>query len=138
MTIPTFNPRADSADGPATVASAEAAWLAAIAGTEDAQRQLMLPDCVVVHGPVGYVHDRETFLRYNSTMGAIIAAETGEVDVREFDGQAIVTCYQKLRVEFVPDLAPFLIQAAVTRIWTWTDEGWRLRHMQLSRRQPAP
>ncbi|KUO09727.1 hypothetical protein [Streptomyces sp. DSM 15324] len=55
----------DDVRGPDTLARAEAAWLVAITQGDDAQRALMLPDCVIVHGPVGDVHDRERFLAYD-------------------------------------------------------------------------
>ncbi|MBO4253304.1 nuclear transport factor 2 family protein [Streptomyces griseorubiginosus] len=120
-----------------TVARAEAAWLVAITEGDEQQRALMLPDCVIVHGPAGNVHDRERFLTYNASMGATLEAETSEVTCREGGGRAVVTCFQKMRIRRVPDLPPFLVQAVVTRVWFATDEGWRLGHMQLSRRQPA-
>ncbi|GAQ65535.1 nuclear transport factor 2 family protein [Streptomyces scabiei] len=122
---------------PATVAQAEAAWLVAITKGDEEQRHLMLRDCVIVHGPVGNVHDRERFLTYNASMGATETAETSEVMCRERGGRAIVTCYQKMNIRRVPDLPPFLVQAVATRVWFSTDEGWRLGHMQLSRRQPS-
>jgi hypothetical protein len=119
-----------------TVAQAEAAWLVAITRGSDERRELMLSDCVVVHGPLGNVHDRERFLRYDASMGPIVEAETSEVTCLERGGRAIVTCFQKMRVRRLPDLPPFLVQAVATRVWFSTDEGWRLGHMQLSRRQP--
>ncbi|WP_416975047.1 nuclear transport factor 2 family protein [Streptomyces sp. 4F14] len=120
-----------------TVSHVEAAWLVAITKGDAEQRALMLPDCVIVHGPVGNVHDRESFLAHNASMGATLEAETSEVTCREQEGRAIVTCFQKMSSRRVPDLPPFLVQAVVTRVWFATDEGWRLGHMQLSRRQPA-
>ncbi len=36
-----------------------------------------------------------------------------------------------------PDLPPFLVQAVATRVWFSTDEGRRLGHPRLSRRQPS-
>ncbi|MGW1627008.1 nuclear transport factor 2 family protein [Streptomyces sp. NPDC002172] len=122
---------------PATVAQAEAAWLVAITKGDEEQRHLMLPDCVIVHGQVGNVHDRERFLGYNASMGPTVEAETSEVTCRERGGRAIVTCFQKMRIRRLPDLPPFLVQAVATRVWFSTDEGWRLGHMQLSRRQPS-
>lgn len=127
----------DAVRGLDTVARAEAAWLVAITEGDEQQRALMLPDCVIVHGPVGNVHDRERFLTYNASMGATLEAGTSEVTCRESGGRAVVTCFQKMRIRRVPDLPPFLVQAVVTRVWFATDEGWRLGHMQLSRRQPA-
>ncbi|MEU0074510.1 nuclear transport factor 2 family protein [Streptomyces sp. NPDC006332] len=127
----------DDVRGLDTVSQAEAAWLVAITQGDEEQRALMLPDCVIVHGPVGNVHDRERFLAYNASMGATVEAETSEVTWREREGRAIVTCFQKMRIRRVPDLPPFLVQAVATRVWFATDEGWRLGHMQLSRRQPA-
>jgi hypothetical protein len=122
---------------PATVAEAEDAWLVAITKGDEEQRELMLPDCVIVHGPVGNIHERDRFIAYNASMGATVEAETSEVTCRERGERAIVTCFQKMRIRRLPDLPPFLVQAVATRVWFSTDEGWRLGHMQLSRRQPA-
>jgi hypothetical protein len=67
---------------------------------------------VIVHGPVGSVHERERFLACNASMGPTIEAETSEVACRERGGRAtIVTCFQKLRIRRLPDLPPFLVQA---------------------------
>lgn len=70
-------------------------------------------------------------------MGATVEAETSEVTCGERGGRAIVTCFQKTRIRRLPDLPPFLGQAVATRVWFSTDKGWRLGHMQLSRRQPS-
>jgi hypothetical protein len=121
----------------ATLEEAEASWLAAIQISVDAQRQLMLKDAVVVHGAVGAVDDVETFLSHSATMGRIVSVEVSEVNVREHEGIGIVTCHQKMQVKSVPTMAPFLVQAAVTRAWFPDDGGWKLGHMQLSRRMPG-
>ena len=97
----------------------------------------MLPDCVVVHGPVGNIHQPEPFLSYNASMGSVVEADVSEVTVRERAGWAIVTCFQRMSVRRVAGLPPFLVQAVATRVWFATGAGWRLGHMQLSRRQPA-
>ncbi|MFD8656369.1 MULTISPECIES: nuclear transport factor 2 family protein [Streptomyces] len=136
-TTPSAPSSTDDARVPEEVAQAEAAWLVALTKGDEEQRALMLPDCVIVHGPVGNVHDRERFLRYNASMGATLEAETSEVTCQEREGRVIVTCFQKMRIRRVPDLPPFLVQAVATRVWFSTDEGWRLGHMQLSRRQPS-
>ncbi|WP_329445877.1 hypothetical protein [Streptomyces canus] len=61
---------------PATAAEAEAAWLVAITKGDEEQRELMLPDCVIVHGPVGNVHEWERFLGYDASTGATVETET--------------------------------------------------------------
>ncbi|MFF4117606.1 nuclear transport factor 2 family protein [Streptomyces sp. NPDC001714] len=128
---------AHAAASTATVAEAEAAWLVAITRGDEEQRALMLPDCVIVHAPVGHVHDRESFLDHNASMGATLRAETSQVTCQERAGRAVVTCHQKMSIRRIPDLPPFLVQAVATRVWFATDGGWRLGHMQLSRRQPS-
>ncbi|MFI6668102.1 hypothetical protein ACIBM1_24600 [Streptomyces sp. NPDC050481] len=55
---------------PATVAEAEDAWLVAITKGDEEQRRLMLPDCVIVHGPVGNTHERESFPRLQRVHGS--------------------------------------------------------------------
>ncbi|MFF7550984.1 hypothetical protein ACFZCU_46390 [Streptomyces canus] len=61
---------------PATVTEVESAWLAAITKDDEEQRQLMLPDCVIVHGPVGNVDERERALGDNASMGVTVETET--------------------------------------------------------------
>jgi len=68
---------------PATVAEAEDAWLVAITKGDEEQRQLRLPDCVIVHGPAGNLHERESSLGCNASMGATVEAGTSEVNGRE-------------------------------------------------------
>lgn len=48
-----------------------------------------------------------------------------------------MTCFQKMRIQRPPHLPPFLVQAVATQVCFSTDEGWRLGHMRLSRRQPS-
>ncbi|MBY6685623.1 DUF4440 domain-containing protein [Rhodococcus sp. BP-149] len=120
-----------------TIDGAEEAWLRAIQEGTDDQRELMLDECTVVHGPVGHIHGREEFLEYNASMGAIVEAETSDVLVVEHPGVAIVSCHQRMRVRMDAELTPFLIQAGVTRVWFDTPDGWKLGFQQLSRRQPV-
>lgn len=120
-----------------TVELAEAAWLDAMTASGSvAMRGLMHPDCVVVHAAVGHIHRAEEFLRHTASMGRITRIEAYEVTVRQFAGAAIVSCLQEMHVVYVPDLTPFVIQAAVTRVWVPDGAGWKLAHMQLARRLP--
>lgn len=128
--------RSPAAPDTTTIEAAEAAWLEAQDGTDlDAMRRLMHPDCRVVHAAVGHIHGVDDFLQHTARMGRITEMEAFDVTVRRFDGVAIVTCLQEIHVAYVPDLMPFVIQAAVTRVWAPDDAGWRLAHMQLARRQ---
>jgi ketosteroid isomerase-like protein len=133
---PTVPPAAPAGDA-ATVELAEAAWLEAMTATgQDAMRRLMHPDCVVVHAAVGRMDDVEPFLQHAARMGKITKIAVYDLTVRRFDGVAIVSCLQEMHVAYVPDLPPFAIQAAATRVWVTNGAGWRLAHMQLARRQP--
>lgn len=133
---PTGSPTAPDG-GAAAVESAEAGWLEAVrdAGT-DAMRRLMHPDCVVVHAPVGRIDGVDAFLQHTAGMGRVTGARAFDVTVRHFDQVVIVSCLQEMRVGFVPDRTPFVIQAAATRVWLAGGTGCRLVHMQLARRQP--
>lgn len=131
-TFPSAVPAADAV----TVEQAETAWLAAMTATgQDAMRRLMHPDCIVVHAAVGHIHGGEDFLQYTGRMGRITRIEAYDVTVQRFDGVAIVSCLQEMHVVYVPDLTPFAIQAAVTRVWVPNGADWQLAHMQLARRQ---
>jgi ketosteroid isomerase-like protein len=136
MTVSNVSPSAASpAADAATVELAEAAWLEAVTATgTDAMRALMLPDCVVVHAAVGHIHRTEEFLQHAANMGRITQVEAFDVTVQQFAELAIVSCLQEMHVAYVPGLTPFAIQAAVTRVWVPDGAGWKLAHMQLSRR----
>lgn len=125
-----------STAAPTTATEAEVAWLGALAAdTQDGMRRLLHPDCVVVHGPVGHIHDGEEFLRYAAGVGRIREVRVHDVVTQHLGGPAVVSCLQESRIAFVPDLTPFVIQAAVTRVWVPGAGGWLLAHMQMARRQ---
>ncbi|MGW2330279.1 nuclear transport factor 2 family protein [Streptomyces sp. NPDC001700] len=131
---PTGHPAA-----PATVEEAEAAWLAAqtLPDPEPSLRALMRPDCVVVHSAVGHIHGVDDWLRYAARLGRTSRVDTYDVTVQRFATTAVVSALQEMRVAFVPELTPFVIQAAVSRVWvTAASGGWQLAHMQLARRLP--
>lgn len=120
-----------------TISAAEAAWVESLtAPTRDSMQQLLHPAFVGVHGPVGYIHDRDEFLADASRRPPAVAVRILDAQIREFDDIAIVTCLQEMDIPFVPDLPSFVIQAAVTRVWIRTDDDWRLVHLQMARRLP--
>ncbi|MFF8022122.1 DUF4440 domain-containing protein [Streptomyces sp. NPDC007896] len=127
------------ASAPATVEEAEAAWRAAqtLPDPEPALRVLMRPDCVIVHSAVGYIHGVDDWLRYAARLGRTSQVDTHDVTVQRFGATAVVSCLQDMRVAFVPELTPFVIQAAVTRVWARSPAGgWQLAHLQMARRLP--
>lgn len=128
-----------SASAPATVEEAEAAWLAAqtLPDPEPALRALMHPDCVIVHSAVGHIHGVDDWLRYAARLGRTSQVDTHDVTVQRFGTTAVVSCLQEMRVAFVPELTPFVIQAVVTRVWVRSPSGGRqLAHLQMARRLP--
>ncbi|WP_244373688.1 nuclear transport factor 2 family protein [Streptomyces griseorubiginosus] len=138
MTL-TSSPQPNTSDAaPSSVEAAEEAWLAALTApdAEERFRSLMLPECLVVHGPVGHLDDLEAFLRNASGRSRAQRIDVHDVITRQFDDTAIVSCLQEMRVAYLPDRTPFVIQAAVTRVWLRRGEGWRLAHMQMARRFP--
>ncbi|MGY0064300.1 nuclear transport factor 2 family protein [Streptomyces sp. LZ34] len=136
----TTSPTAATArPAPATVEEAEAAWLAAqtLPDPEPAIRALLHPDCVIVHSPVGHIHGMDDWLGYAARLGRTSTVDTYDVTVQRFGATAVVSCLQEMRVAFVPELTPFVIQAAVSRVWVAAEAGgWQLAHMQLARRLP--
>ncbi|WP_432181548.1 DUF4440 domain-containing protein [Streptomyces sp. NBC_00063] len=137
----TTAPRAASPaeHAPTTVEEAEAAWLAAqtLSDPERTLRELMHPDCVVVHAAVGHIHGVDDFLAYAGRLGRTDRVDVHAMNVRHFANTSVVSCLQEMRIAFVPELTPFVIQAAVTRMWVKDQEGvLRLAHMQLARRLP--
>ncbi|WP_329538189.1 nuclear transport factor 2 family protein (plasmid) [Streptomyces sp. NBC_01450] len=139
MTTSSTAATARPAPAPATVEEAETAWLAAqtLPDPEQAIRALLHPDCVVVHSAVGHIHGADDWLRYAGRLGRTSQVDTYDVTVQEFGGSAVVSCLQEMRVAFVPELTPFVIQAAVSRVWVEAASGgWQLAHMQLARRLP--
>lgn len=135
---PIHDPITDPIHDPiADVAAAEAAWVAAWGATDqDRMLSLMHPDCLVVHGPVGHQSDPDQFLAYNTKVGRTSEARVRDVQFRTHGDVVIVSCLQESWIAFVADATPFVIQAAVTRVWQDGPDGWRLVHMQMARRQP--
>jgi ketosteroid isomerase-like protein len=120
-----------------TIEDAEVAWLDSLTTlTRDAWAALLHPDFVAVHGPVGFIHDRATFLADATTRGPAAKVEMINTRVRHFGDTAVVTCLQEMHVAFVPGEHPFAIQAAVTRVWVREEGSWRLAHLQMARRLP--
>ena len=135
----TSSTAATARPAPATVEEAEAAWLAAqtLPDPEQAIRALLHPDCVVVHSAVGHIHGADDWLRYAARLGRTSQVDTYDVTVQRFGTTAVVSCLQEMRVAFVPELTPFVIQAAVSRVWVEAASGgWRLAHLQMARRLP--
>ncbi|MFD5258274.1 nuclear transport factor 2 family protein [Streptomyces bobili] len=124
--------------GPGTVDEAEAAWLAALTHRDSVQLigKLLRPEAVVVHGPVGHLHDRDTFLSETAKRSPANGVTMHDVTVRRFGDTAIVSGVQEMRAPFVPDATDFVIQAVVTRVWVLGEEGWKLAHLQMARRFP--
>ncbi|GCB43716.1 nuclear transport factor 2 family protein [Streptomyces sp. NL15-2K] len=138
-TAATDRPDPAPAPAPATVEEAEAAWLAAqtLPDPEQSLRALMHPDCVVVHSAVGHIHGVDDWLRYAARLGRTSQVDTYDVTVGRFGTTAVVSCLQEMRVAFVPELTPFVIQAAVSRVWVAAESGgWLLAHLQMARRLP--
>lgn len=124
---------------PATVEEAEAAWLAAqtLPDPEPAIRALLHPDCVIVHSAVGHIHGVDDWLRYAARLGRTSQVDIYDVTVQRFGTTAVISCLQEMRVAFVPELTPFVIQAAVSRVWVAAEPGgWQLVHLQMARRLP--
>ncbi|MEU4612861.1 nuclear transport factor 2 family protein [Streptomyces umbrinus] len=127
------------ASAPATVEEAEAAWRTAqtLPDPEPTLRALMHPDCVIVHSAVGHIHGVNDWLVYVGNLGRTSQVDTFDVTVQRLGTTAVVSCLQEMRVAFVPGLATFVIQAAVTRVWVQSRSGgWQLAHLQMARRLP--
>jgi SnoaL-like domain len=117
----------------ATIDDAEQAFIDALTGKRSL-RDLLHPDFIAVHGAPGFRHSAERFAGESEKRAPAAKVLILEPVVRRLGSQAIVTCLQEMHVAFVPDEAPFVIQAVATRVWTETGEGWRLFHLQMARR----
>ncbi|MEU0071543.1 nuclear transport factor 2 family protein [Streptomyces sp. NPDC006332] len=118
------------------IEQAEAAWLVALTEGEEAMSALMLEDGRAVHGPVGKIDDRETFVHFTWTRRRMAFAKAEELSITVRGNTAITTCLQEMHIYFDENLPPFPVQEAVTRVWEETEEGWRLAHMHQSKRMP--
>ncbi|MEV7976792.1 nuclear transport factor 2 family protein [Streptomyces sp. NPDC086519] len=126
-----------TAPPPTTVDDAEAALLKALlAPTAEPLRELLHPQFVVVHSPVGLIHDKEQFLTDTAKRPTPHGIKILTSTVRHFPGMATVSCLQEMLIPFVPDTPPFAIQQAVSRVWVRADDGWQLAHLQMARRLP--
>jgi hypothetical protein len=121
-----------------TIDDAEAAWHAALTApnSDEAMRALLHPDFLVVHGPVGHVHDVDQLLAGANARGPADKVDMLDVRVRGFGETTIVTCIQEMHVAMQPGIPPFVIQASVTRVWVRAGDGFRLAHLQMARRFP--
>jgi ketosteroid isomerase-like protein len=120
-----------------TLEAAETAWADAFgAPTTDQLRSLLHPKFIAVHGPLGNIHDVEQFMAEVRGRPRPTSLTVIEPVVREFGDMATVSCLQEYGVPFAAGLPPFVIQAAVTRVWVRADGAWRLAHLQMARRMP--
>lgn len=122
---------------PSTVDDAEAAWLTALSSPDrELLAALVHSDFIAVHGPTGQIQERDSFLTDSAKRPPAQRIEILESTVRYFGDTATVSCIQEMRVPFVPDAPGFAIQAAVTRVWVRSEDGWQLAHLQMARRIP--
>jgi hypothetical protein len=120
-----------------TIDDAEAAWLkACLTSDPEPRRALLHPQFVTVHSPIGVIQDAEQFLADAAGRPAALRIEIFNATVRHFPDMATVSCLQEMHVPFVPDQPPFVIQAAVSRVWVREGGGWQLAHLQMARRFP--
>jgi hypothetical protein len=120
---------------PTTIDDAEAAWLKALlTPTTEALRTLLHPQFVAIHSPVGVISDKEQFLADAAGRPAPQDIQILATTVRDFPDMATVSCLQEVRVPFVPDAPPFVIQQAVSRVWVRAGDGWQLAHLVMYRR----
>ncbi|MBY6685630.1 nuclear transport factor 2 family protein [Rhodococcus sp. BP-149] len=123
-------------DVDASVLEAERAWLHALTIGFDALRALMLDDSHVVHGPVGKIDPVDSFVEFQSRRRHAVVARARDTRVTVRGEYAVVSCLQEMHIVFDEELPPFPIEEVVTRIWRNTDDGWRVAHMQQSKRLP--
>ena len=120
-----------------TIDEAEAAWVESFtAPTTEPMRLLLHPQFIAVHGPVGHIQDAEQFIADANARPRPIRTEILGPTVRKFGDVATVSCIQETHAPFAPGLPPFVIQAAVSRVWVRDDDRWQLAHLQMARRMP--
>lgn len=88
-----------------------------------------------MHSAVGRIDGEDALLEHTARMGRITGIEAFDVTVQRFGQVAIVSCLQEMHIVYIPDLTPFVVQAAITRAWVPDGDGRLLAHMQLARRQ---
>jgi uncharacterized protein DUF4440 len=120
-----------------TIDEAEAAFVHAFtARTVEPMRLLLHPDFTAVHGPLGQIHNAEQFIADSSARPKPGHIQIVQSTVRDFGDMATVSCIQQFDVPFAPDVPPFALQAAATRVWVLREGGWLLAHLQMARRLP--
>ena len=72
--------------------------------------------------------DRHREFRY-------LAIETTEVDVRRYDGAAIVRCVQRSRASWRGE--PMTLAVRLSQVWIRQADGWRLAGIQFSTLSPG-
>ncbi|OBJ08848.1 nuclear transport factor 2 family protein [Mycobacterium sp. 1465703.0] len=118
-----------------TIEEAEAAWIESLTEpTTERMRQLVHPEFIAVHGPTGQIQGAERFLADTAARPGPRHVQIVDSTVRVLGDTATVSCIEEYRAQFVPDAPPFVIQAAVSRVWIRQGGQWLLAHLQMARR----
>ena len=100
----------------------------------DLMRHLLHPDFIAVHGPTGKIQGAEEFLTESASRPPNRDPQVLESTMRQIGDVVTTSGIEEYRIAFVPDATPFVIQAAVSRVWLRGVEGWKLIHLQMARR----
>jgi hypothetical protein len=91
-------------------------------------RPLIAEDFISI-GPRGFLMDKEAWIGRHVHF-KYLALESSEVDVRLYDGAAILRCIQRNRASFKGDEMAHAVR--VSQVWVSQGEQWRLAAIQFS------
>ncbi|WP_369829984.1 nuclear transport factor 2 family protein [Mycobacterium sp. 1465703.0] len=97
---------------------------------------LLHPQFVAVHGPVGAIDNAEQFVAQANARPRPGRVRSHAPTIHEFGDAATVACIQEWEFELTAGAPPFVMQAAASRVWIRSEGNWRLALLQMSRRLP--
>lgn len=63
----------------------------------------------------------DAFRQHTARVGRITGSEAFDVTVRRCDAMTVVGCLREMHIVCVPDVTPFVVQAAITRVGCRTE-----------------
>jgi ketosteroid isomerase-like protein len=94
----------------------------------------LLADDFLSIGEQGFQLDKRQWIARHADF-AYLSLETAELDIRCYDGAAIVRCVQHSRASWRGDAMTLAVR--LSQVWVRRPDGWRLAGLQFSSRGPA-
>jgi hypothetical protein len=94
----------------------------------------LLADDFLSIGEQGFQLDKRQWIARHADF-AYLSLQTAELDIRCYDGAAIVRCVQRSRASWRGDAMTLAVR--LSQVWIRRPDGWRLAGLQFSSLRPA-